>query len=164
MPGRSLIAELRQEAATTRRLLERVPEDKLRWKPHPKSMSLGELAMHIAMLPRGIVDLVSTLEVAVPTVPRTEAVAVDELLMTLGNSVELAASRLAQWSDEDLAATWTMLNEGRAVLALPRMAVLRSLLFNHWYHHRGQLTVYLRLLDVPLPSVYGPTADIETLG
>ncbi len=164
MPGKSFIGELRQEAATTRRLLERVPEDKLRWKPHPKSMSLGELAMHVAMLPRGIIDLVSTLEVDIPDVPRTEAVAVDELLMTLGNSVELAASRLAQWSDDDLAATWTMLNDGKPVLSIPRMAVLRSLLFNHWYHHRGQLTVYLRLLDVPLPPVYGPTADVETLG
>lgn len=159
MPVKSLIGELRQEAATTRRLLDRIPEEKLRWRPHPKSMSLGELAMHVAMLPRGIVDLVSTLEASAPSVPRREAVAVEEILTTLANSVEFAASRLAQWSDEDMAAIWTMQHEGKTLVASPRMTVVRSLLFNHWYHHRGQLTVYLRLLDVSLPPIYGSTAD-----
>ena len=161
MAVKSLIGELRQEAVTTRRILERVPEEKLRWRPHPKSMSLGELAMHVAMLPRGIVDLVSTLEANVPSVPRREAVALDELLSTLANSVEFAASRLAQWSDEDMAAIWTMKHEEKTLAAIPRKGVLRSLLFNHWYHHRGQLTVYLRLLDVALPPIYGSTADEE---
>lgn len=155
----ALIDELERETGTTRRVLERIPEDKLSWRPHAKSMSLGELAMHIAQLPYGITELVSELVREIPTVPRTEAKSRAELLTTLEKSVAHAKTKLAGWSDADLFATWRMTRGGRTLLELPRIGMLRSILLNHWYHHRGQLTVYLRLLDVALPPVYGATAD-----
>lgn len=153
------IAELQQEAATTRRVLERVPERELAWKPHPKSMSLGQLAFHIANLPQGITDLAAELEREAPVVPLPENVPLPEILATLDRSVALAAERIAAWGEEGLAAMWRLTQGGQTVLQMPRAAVMRTVLLNHWYHHRGQLTVYLRMLDVPLPSVYGPTAD-----
>jgi uncharacterized damage-inducible protein DinB len=159
MIAEPLIAELAQESAATRRLLERVPEDKLSWKPHPKSMSVGELAFHIAILPRGIADLLSETTRELPTVPRPEATSVAEVLSTLDDSVAFATAKLTEWGDDGLRAVFTMTHGGQTVFQLPRVAMSRSLMLNHWYHHRGQLTVYLRLLDVPLPSIYGPTAD-----
>lgn len=154
-----LMAELAQEAGTTRRLLERVPEAHLTWKPHPKSMTLGQLAAHIANLPRGITDLALKLETEAPVVPLPGDLSLPEILGILEQSVATAAERLAAWGDEGLAQTWRLTRGGQTVFEMPRAAVIRTILLNHWYHHRGQLTVYLRLLDVPLPSVYGPTAD-----
>jgi uncharacterized damage-inducible protein DinB len=154
-----LIAELSQEAETTRRVLERVPEDRLSWKPHPKSMSLGQLALHIAGLPGGLADLLSESEREVPTVPLPEAGSGAEILATLEESVGKAEAKLEEWTDADLAADWRMTRDGETVLTLPRIGMVRAIMLNHWYHHRGQLLVYLRLLDVPVPVVYGPTAD-----
>ena len=154
-----LIEELTREAEPTRRVLERVSEDQFSWKPHPKSMSLGQLALHIATLPRGIATLLADLERGPPIVPLTEASGVEQLLTTLDDSVAFAINSIEEWGEEGLAAQWRMVIDGQVVFANPRSKVLRSLLLNHWYHHRGQLTVYLRLLDVPLPSIYGPTAD-----
>jgi uncharacterized damage-inducible protein DinB len=154
-----LLAELRSEETTTRRVLERVPDDQLSWKPHPKAMSLGQLALHVAGLPHGISMLLADLSVEVPVVPLPQARSRSEILATLGRSVAVAAEKLAEWADEGLAAEWT-LRSGDAVLAVqPRAEVVRTLMLNHWYHYRGQLTVYLRLLGLPLPPVYGPTAD-----
>lgn len=157
--AQSLAAELLQEAATTRRLLERVPEQHFAWKPHPKSMSMGQLAHHIATLPLGIAQLLTERVAAVPDVPLPEPASRDELLTKLENSVAFAAEKLAVWGDEGLAESWSMTREGAVLLELPRGAMFRSVMLNHWYHHRGQLTVYLRMHDVPLPSTYGPTAD-----
>jgi uncharacterized damage-inducible protein DinB len=154
-----MIAELTRESEMTRRVLERVPEDRLRWKPHARSMSLGQLALHVAQLPLGIASLVERLTVEAPTVPFVEPASRREILEALERSVAYATERLAAWSDEELAALWTLTLDGAVLVALPRGEVLRSLLLNHSYHHRGQLTVYLRLLDVPVPPVYGPTAD-----
>jgi uncharacterized damage-inducible protein DinB len=154
----SLTAELQQEAGATRRVLERVPESQLQWKPHDKSMSLGELAMHIAVIPRAISDLISE-DAEVPTVPRTEATSRAELLTTLDQSVAAAVQKLAEWGDAGLSRTWRMTRDGQTVMEMPRSAMFRSVLLNHWYHHRGQLGVYLRLLDVPLPAVSGTSAD-----
>ena len=153
------IAELTQETATTRRLISRVPSQHLGWKPHQKSMTLGQLAYHLAMLPRGITTLISELVAEVPDVPLRADVPVDEIRMTLAESVAFAPERLSSWSDDDLLAMWRMTREGQTLLELPRAAMFRSVMLNHWYHHRGQLTVYLRLLDVALPPVFGPTAD-----
>lgn len=153
------IAELQQEAETTRRLLERVPADHLSWKPHEKSMSLGQLAYHVAVLPRGIVELIAEDLSELPNVPLTEAASVDELLAAFDQSLPFAIERLSAWDEAALAATWRMASGGRTLLEMSRAAMFRFVMLNHWYHHRGQLTVYLRLLDVPLPSVYGPTAD-----
>ena len=155
-----LLAELDQEAQTTRRVLERVPEAHLSWRPHPKSMSLGQLALHIATVPGSVAELA-----AVDTVPqlpefvRTEAATVSELVPALMESVAAVKRTLGGFDDARMAATWRLQHQGRDVLAMPRVAFLRAIMLNHWYHHRGQLLVYLRLLDQPVPSVYGPSAD-----
>jgi uncharacterized damage-inducible protein DinB len=162
--GEQFAAELTREAATTRRVLERVPEPQLAWRPHQKSMTLGQLAYHVAVIPRRIADLVTELSAEPPRVPLPETTPVAEILAALDEGVPYAAAKLSAWSDEDMAATWRMLREGKTLLELPRGMMLRNVMLNHWYHHRGQLTVYLRLLDVPLPSVYGPSADAQMFG
>lgn len=159
--GRSaaLVAELRSEAGKTRRVIERIPDDRLSWKPHPKSMSAGQLAMHLAQLPFGIAMLAEQLQVEAPTVPLPQPSSVREIVEALDRGVAHAASRLAEWGDAGLDATWTLTHGGATLMTMPRGELLRALMFNHVYHHRGQLTVYLRLLDVPVPSTFGPTAD-----
>lgn len=154
-----LTTELEQESATTRRVLERVPESRLLWTPHEKSMTLGQLAFHIARLPAGIVQLVSTLDVGIPDVPVPQPTSTSECIAELDRGVAVAVEALAGWGDDGFAATWRMRDDGVTLIEMPREAVIRTLLLNHTFHHRGQLTIYLRLLDVPLPSVYGPTAD-----
>jgi uncharacterized damage-inducible protein DinB len=154
-----LIAELTRESHTTRRVLERLPEDRLAWRPHEKSMTVGQLALHLARLPLGIAMLVERLTVEAPTVPLGQPTSRREVLDALDESVAYAVERLSGWSDEDLDAQWTLTYRGAVLVSRGRGEVLRSLMLNHTYHHRGQLTVYLRLLDVPLPPVYGPTAD-----
>jgi uncharacterized damage-inducible protein DinB len=157
----SFVEELTLEAATTKRVLERVPEAQLGWPPHAKSMSLGQLALHVASLPGLVTQFLSgdALDFdSVPKEPPTVATHAD-LLAAFGSSTEQARAYLADLSDDRATATWCLVAGDRHLLAGPRAAMLRSLLFNHWYHHRGQLVVYLRLLDVPVPSVYGPTAD-----
>jgi uncharacterized damage-inducible protein DinB len=157
-------AELTREAVTTRRILERVPEEHFGWKPHAKSMSLGQLAQHIARLPRSISILLSELEAGPPNVPLPQPTTVADLLTTLDEAVPFAIETLTSWGDEGLSKTWRMSREGQTIFEQPRYTMVRSIMLNHWYHHRGQLTVYLRLLDVPLPSVYGPTADEKPFG
>ena len=155
------VEELTTEASTTKRVLERVPEAHLNWRPHAKSMSLGQLALHVATLPRQLTEFVAGDELdlgAAASGPPTVS-SHQELLAAFMSSTEHARSYLANLSDERAMATWRLMTGGRQLFAAPRAAVLRSFLFNHWYHHRGQLLVYLRLLDVPVPSVYGPTAD-----
>lgn len=153
------IAELTHESGTTRRVIERVPDDRRTWKPHEKSMSLGELALHIAGLPRGIAGLLENLVAEVPIVPLRDDVPVAEILVTLEESVAFATERLRAWGDEGLAERWRMTRGGQTLLEMRRSDMVRSVMLNHAYHHRGQLSVYLRLLDVPLPSIYGPSAD-----
>lgn len=155
------VAELTTEAATTRRVLERVPETHLAWRPHEKSMSLGQLALHVATLPRMLTEFVAADALDFGAAARTPPTVSShhELLAAFASSTEQARSYLATLTDERATAMWRLVAGGRELFAAPRAAVLRSFLFNHWYHHRGQLVVYLRLLDVPVPSVYGPTAD-----
>lgn len=160
----ALIAEVTREGATTRRVLERVPEDKLAWKPHIKSMSLGTLALHVATVPGALADLVSEPVRDVPGFTPPEARSVAEILTALDASLARAKQRLTEFTDEDMRAEWQMTSGGRTLVALPRIEMLRAVMLNHWYHHRGQLTVYLRLLDVPVPSVYGPSADENPFG
>ena len=155
----TLIDELTREAATTRRVLERVPEDKLSWRPHAKSMTLGQMALHVAQTPGGVAELISESPRQVPQFKQGEASSRRELLSALDQSVEGAKARLARWGDHDLMSEWKLERDGTTLMALPRIGMVRSIMLNHWYHHRGQLLVYLRLLDVPVPSVYGPSAD-----
>jgi uncharacterized damage-inducible protein DinB len=159
-----LATELIRESEATRRVLERVPEDRLSWKPHARSMSLGQLALHVAGVPGGVARLLDQAESAPPVVPLTEAGSRAEVLEALEESVATAADRLRAWGDEGLKEEWRMIANGQVVLAMHRVDMVRSILLNHWYHHRGQLLVYLRLLDVPLPPVYGPTADEDPFG
>jgi uncharacterized damage-inducible protein DinB len=161
----SILNELEVEAATTRRVLERVPGDKLTWKPHAKSMSLGELALHVATTPGGVAGILRENQIEAPNFAnRPSAKTSAELLAALEKSVGEAKSILNGMNDETLLATWKMTKDGKDVLVIPRAGMVRSILLNHWYHHRGQLSVYLRLLDVPVPSIYGPSADENPMG
>ena len=155
----SILTELDQEAQTTRRILERIPDDKLAWKPHPKSFSLGQLGLHIARLPGGLTEAIASDTREVPSFAQPEPKNRQEILDTFSQGVASAKETLKNMDDARLASTWTLTRNGKAVLSAPRIGVLRSILLNHGYHHRGQLSVYLRMLDVPLPSIYGPSAD-----
>ena len=156
----ALLAELEQEARTTRRVLERIPQEHLSWRPHPKSMSLGQLALHIAQVPGSVAELAMQDTVpAPPSFVQAEVATAAELVPALTASIDKAKQLVGRLDDAAMAATWRLMNDGREILAMPRVALLRAIMLNHWYHHRGQLLVYLRLLDLPVPSVYGPTAD-----
>jgi uncharacterized damage-inducible protein DinB len=156
----ALLAELEQEAAITRRVLERIPQAHLSWKPHPKSMSLGQLALHVATVPGNVAEIAAM--DTVPTPPafiQREAATAAELVPSLTASVAKAKQMLGGFDDARMGAMWRLQNGGQDVMAMPRVALVRAIMLNHWYHHRGQLLVYLRLLNLPVPSVYGPTAD-----
>ena len=155
-----LLAELEQEAETTRRVLERIPQAHLTWKPHPKSMSLGQLALHVATVPGMVAELA-----ALDTIPeppafvQPEAATASELVPSLKESVAKAKRVLGGFDDVRMGAMWRLQSGGRDIMAMPRVAFVRAIMLNHWYHHRGQLLVYLLLLNESVPSVYGPTAD-----
>jgi uncharacterized damage-inducible protein DinB len=161
-----MMGEIEQEAATTKRVLERVPADKLTWKPHPRSMSLGQLAMHVATIPGGICKLAQVDEFEVnqanfdPPAPKDA----EEILAALDASVRAAQDYLGVVSESSAMGTWRATANGREVMCMPRVAMLRSIMLNHWYHHRGQLSVYLRLLEVPVPIIYGRSADENPFG
>jgi uncharacterized damage-inducible protein DinB len=155
-----MLQELEQEALTTRRVLERVPDSQLSWRPHPKARTLGELALHVAMVPGAVAELVasqSTVQAPQFDDPRPNSAA--ELIPALDESIAKAKKVLSGMDDATLMSTWRMMKGERELMAIPRVAMLRSIMLNHWYHHRGQLSVYLRELDVPIPSIYGPSAD-----
>ena len=157
----TMLTELRQEAEITRRVLDRVPDEKLTWRPHPKSMTIGQLALHVATIPGAICGLsaLSEFDAANATFEPPQPESKDALMKALGKSVEDAVAYLESLSAESAAASWRLLLRGNEVFAMPRVWMLRNLLLNHWYHHRGQLSVYLRLLDVPVPVIYGRSAD-----
>jgi uncharacterized damage-inducible protein DinB len=157
-----LLSEMQEEAATTRRVLERVPSDKLSWKPHPKSMSLGELAFHIANVPGTLPKILQPDEFRpspaafIPASPK----GVDEILATFEQGTRVAEKFLSEMDEGTALGTWRVkAPDGREILCVPRAAAVRSIMLNHSYHHRGQLSVYLRLLDVPVPVIYGRSAD-----
>ncbi len=156
-----MVIELREEAAATGRVLERVPGDKLSWKPHAKSMSLGQLAFHVATIPGRIANLVQSegfdFSNANGEAPQPQDV--HEIHQAFRKSVQQAEEILNNMTDEKASANWRMALKDKELFTKPRTSVLRSIMLNHWYHHRGQLTVYLRLLDVPVPIVYGRSAD-----
>jgi uncharacterized damage-inducible protein DinB len=157
--AQQLLAELEQESQTTRRVLERVPQAHLSWKPHPKSLSLGQLALHVATVPGNVAELLVPDSMEAPRFVHAEASTAAELVPALEASVGRARQHLGGLSDAAMGSTWRVMQGERELMAMPRAAFARAIMLNHWYHHRGQLLVYLRLLDVPVPSVYGPTAD-----
>jgi uncharacterized damage-inducible protein DinB len=152
--------ELKQESGATRRVLERIPEDKLAWKPHPRSMSMGQLAMHVASLSGEIAKVSAQPSFDADTpIPRPEAKSRAELTATLDRSLATAKEILGGMDDAALASPWKMTKGGREVMSMPRGAFLRTVMLNHWYHHRAQLLVYLRLVGAKVPAVYGASAD-----
>lgn len=159
--ARGLLEEFERELATTRTFLERVPPDRLTWRPHEKSMTAGQLALHIAEAPAGVVNLSLPDEAAPPDFrggPR-QPETLDEVLTALDRSVGVVRETLSATSDDRMRATFTVAVNGKTLLAVPRKDFLRSILLNHWYHHRGQLGVYLRLTGAKVPSSYGPSGD-----
>lgn len=166
MDTATLVAELDQEAQATRQVLERVPTDKLDWRPHAKSMTLGQLALHVAQVPGTFAEILAGDQVDFATVDFGAPASGDprNLLKVLEDSVCGARRWLSQLDDTHAGALYRARAGRRDLFAVPRHVLVRSLMFNHWYHHRGQLTVYLRLLGVPLPPLYGPTADENPFG
>jgi uncharacterized damage-inducible protein DinB len=159
-----ILQELEQEATATRRVLERVPEEKLEWKPHPKSMTLGQLAMHVANLPGAIAELSSRPSFDVKTpVPRPGATTKGQVLASFEESLARAKKVLRAMNDAELGSPWKMMKGHQELWSIPRGAFLRSVMLNHWYHHRGQLTVYLRQTGALVPAVYGDSADERPL-
>jgi uncharacterized damage-inducible protein DinB len=155
----AFLQELEQEAHATRRALERVPENKLDWRPHPKSMSLGQLSLHIAVMPGAIAELSTQSPFQMKNFTQEPATSTSQLLSTLDESLAKARQVLKNTDDAALGTMWKMVDGEKEIMAIPRAALLRTVMLNHWYHHRGQLTVYLRELGVPVPSIYGPSAD-----
>ena len=160
----SLLPELDQEMAGTRKTLERLPADKFEWRPHPKSFNMIQLATHIANMPGWAATIVKedSFDYAPPGAePYREepAASVAELLAKFDQAVATFREALAKASDEELMKPWSLLGGGKTVFTMPRIACLRGMIFNHIIHHRAQLTVYLRINDVPIPALYGPSAD-----
>ena len=165
----AMLPEFDQEMNTTRKVLERVPTDKLRWKPHEKSSAMGDLAVHLSNLPDwvGLTLNQDSFDLAPPNAepPRAKpAESQAEILERFDQAVTRARATLANSGDEHMMKPWTLKRGGQPLLTLPRAAVLRTFVLNHVIHHRGQLSVYLRLNDVPVPSIYGPSADENPFG
>jgi uncharacterized damage-inducible protein DinB len=159
----AFLPEYDHEMGTTRRLLERLPEADLAWKPHDKSFSLGQLASHIANIPHwleatcdvAVFDLASLGEDTRPKEPKSIA----DVLKAFDENVKKGRQKIDAQTDATMLAQWTMKRGDLEMMTMPRVAVLRSFIMNHMIHHRGQLSVYLRLRNVPLPAIYGPSAD-----
>ena len=155
----AILKELDHEAATTRRLLERIPTDKLEWKPHDKSMTLGRLAMHTAMVPGAICGWATADEFHFTGEKTPVAATTGDILAAHDASATKAKAIIGGLGDAGLAVNWKGIAGDKTIFAMPKAVLVRSIALNHWYHHRGQLSVYLRLLDIPVPSIYGPSAD-----
>jgi len=163
------LSEFDHEMNTARKTLERIPEDKLSWKPHEKSMQLDRLAGHVAELAGWPVPTIEqdSLDFRPPGQPPfqpTFATSRKQVLEIFDKNCEQSRRAISQASDEHLMKNWSLLNGGQTLMTMPRFAVLRSFCLNHMIHHRAQLGVYLRLNNIPVPSVYGPSADEGTLG
>lgn len=164
MINQALLPEFDMEMANTRKALERVPDDKLAWKPHEKSMTLGRLAGHLAELPSWGMATMSndSLDIAPPGAPPQQGLTAksrQEALDRFDKNVAAARAAIAGASGEVLMKPWSLLKGGRTLMTMPKIAVLRSFVMNHMIHHRAQLGVFLRLNNIPVPAIYGPSAD-----
>lgn len=158
-----LLLELDEEAGSTRRMLERVPEHSFTWKPHEKSMTLGRLSSHIADLPMRAVTIATTdTFVRPPDFKPFSATTTQELLDHFDTAAAQARTAITALHADQLDVVWTMQMNGRTMISVPRGMALRRVFMDHLIHHRGQLSVYLRLLDVPIPGMYGPSADDQS--
>lgn len=159
----ALLPEFDHEWAVTRRLLERVPFDQAEWKPHDRSMTIGALATHLADLPTWAPVLLRQPEFDMANVggggPKVRHATAAELLGDFDRNVRAARDLIADTTDAQFMEPWTLKEQGKDLFTMPRVGILRSFLMSHAIHHRGQLSVYLRLRDIPVPSMYGPSAD-----
>jgi uncharacterized damage-inducible protein DinB len=158
--AQALLDEFELQAGITRRFLERLPEDKLTWKPHEKSMTAGQLAYHLATVPGGVVQLAQKNPAEVPHFGGfPEPSSVDEVLKALEENIATVRRVLPQFDDAAMNEIWRLQVGGKEVAAQPRAQFLRDIMLSHWYQHRGQFSVYLRLLGKPVPASWGPSAD-----
>lgn len=156
-----MLNEFREEAAVTKRVLERVPANKLSWKPHTKSMSLGQLAMHIATVPGNLAKITQqdAFDVSQASFEQSAPKNVEEIQAAFEQSVCEVEEYLKGMTEQKAQGNWRLMLRDKELFSKPRISVVRSIMLNHSYHHRGQLSVYLRLLDVPVPVIYGRSAD-----
>jgi uncharacterized damage-inducible protein DinB len=163
--NQAILAEFDKEIESTRRTLERIPDDTLGWKPHEKSGTMAWLASHVANLPMWVTVTMTTevLDFAAPPDPKMpspkEAKSAKELVEFLDTNAKNARAAIAAASDSDLMKSWTLKQGDKTFFTIPKVAVLRSFVLNHLIHHRGQLTMYMRLKNIPVPALYGPSAD-----
>jgi len=157
----AMLEEFQEEAAVTRRVLNRVPADKLAWKPHAKSMSLGQLAIHVATVPGALARITQqdAFDVSQGSFEPPHPKNLEEIHAAFEQSVRVVEERLKKMTDQEARKNWRLMLHDKELFCKPRVNVMRSIMLNHWYHHRGQLSVYLRLLDVPVPVIYGRSAD-----
>jgi uncharacterized damage-inducible protein DinB len=153
--------ELEEQAPLTRKFLERLPEDKLTWKPHEKSMTAGQLALHIAQVPGGITRLVQQNPAQAPDFGRlrNQPATLQEVLAAHDESLTTARRALAKFDDAAMQELWHLRQGDRELFAQPRAKFVRDVMLSHWYQHRGQFAVYLRMLNIPVPATWGPSAD-----
>jgi uncharacterized damage-inducible protein DinB len=158
--AQSLLTEFEVQAPVTRKFLERLPEDKLTWKPHEKSMSAGQLAYHLALVPGGVLQFVQNNPAQAPDFANfPQPASRKEILDKFDESIATVRSLLPKFDDAGMQETWRLVAGGREVLAQPRGLFLRDVMLSHWYQHRGQFSVYLRMLNVAVPASWGPSAD-----
>lgn len=161
MLNQPFIEELKHEAASTKRMLERIPQDKFHWKPHQKSRSLSQLAVHVAELP-GFLNSILTMDemdFAKGDYKPYQAKTTEELMKLFQERLDEVLQTLSDTSDEKMRANFTLRSGNHVIASVPKVVAVRSMALNHILHHRGQLSVYLRLLDIPVPGMYGPSAD-----
>jgi uncharacterized damage-inducible protein DinB len=162
--ARAMLEEFEGELATTRRFLERVPEDRLTWRPHEKSMTTGQLALHVAEVPAGVLQMALEDVAAPPDLSvREQPDDLRTVLDALDRSADFVRGALPAIDDARMQVTYRIVQDGQTLMSLPRAAFLRAIMLNHWYHHRGQLGVYLRLLGASVPSSYGPSGDEQMI-
>lgn len=156
-----LISEFEEQAPLTRKFLERLPQEKLLWKPHEKSLTAGQLALHLARVPSGIAKLVQQNPADAPNFgkPMAQPATVEEILRAHDDGASAVRGELAKFDDAAMHETWRLRQGERELFACPRGKFVRDIMLNHWYQHRGQFAVYLRMLNLPVPATWGPSAD-----
>ncbi|ACO34383.1 MULTISPECIES: DinB family protein [Acidobacterium] len=157
--AQSMLAEFEIQAPITRKFLGRLPEDKLAWQPHPKSMTAGQLALHLAGVPGGVIRAAQNDSMQAAGFQFPQPTSLAAVLAAFDESIALVRELLPPLDDRAMHATWRLISGEEELLAIPRQEFLRDILFSHWYQHRGQFGVYLRLLDIPVPATWGPSAD-----
>ena len=157
--AQELLAEFEVQAPVTRTFLERLPNDRLSWKPHTKSMTAGQLAYHLATVPGGVIRGAQQKQVTPPAFKFVQPESIQQVLQAFDESIATVREVMPTFSDHAMAEIWRIVDGDQELLALPRQAFLRNIMLNHWYQHRGQFSVYLRQLNINVPASWGPSAD-----